>query len=147
LAAEYIAAINQMKVGQFIDDPRQSYVNRPLSPSSKFAHIQALRCFFSDLMTWEWMTVRFDPRRTFQCPRSVAALCSPKPRIIAEDIWAKLLWAGLNLNQEDIPRSRGQNTTRHPGTASGAFAGMVVCGIEKRRNPALEIAKNLVKIV
>jgi hypothetical protein len=60
------------------------------------------------------MTVRFDPRRTFQCARSVTALCSPKPRIIAEDIWAKLLWAGLNLNQEDIPRSRGQNTTRHP---------------------------------
>lgn len=114
LAAEYIAAINHMKVGQFIDDPRQSYVNRPLSPSTKFAHIQALRCFFSDLMTWEWMTPRFDPRRTFQCPRAVAALRSPKPRIIAEDIWAKLLWAGLNLNQEDIPRSRNQNTTRHP---------------------------------
>lgn len=114
LAAEYISAINQMKVGQFIDDPRQSCANRPLSPSSKFAHVQALRCFFSDLMTWEWMTPRFDPRRTFQCPRAIAALRSPNPRVIAEDIWAKLLWAGLNLAQEDIPRSPGQNTTRHP---------------------------------
>lgn len=32
LAAEYIAAVNQIHVGQFIDDPRQTYVNRPLSP-------------------------------------------------------------------------------------------------------------------
>jgi hypothetical protein len=98
-----------MKVGQFIDDPRQSYVNRPLAPSSKFAHIQAMRCFFLDLMTWEWMTLRFDPRRTFQCPRTVAALRSPKPRIIAEDVWAKLLWAGLNLKQEDLPYSSGES--------------------------------------
>jgi hypothetical protein len=118
LAAEYIATINQMKVGQFVDDHRQPYANRPISPSSKFAHIQALRCFFSDLMTWEWMTPRFDPRRTFQCPRSIAALRSPNPRVIAEDIWAKLLWAGLNLKHEDIPLSRGESwthrTPRHP---------------------------------
>ncbi len=49
LAAEYIATISQMKVGQFIDDPRQALVNRPLSASSKVAHIQALRCFFSEM--------------------------------------------------------------------------------------------------
>ena len=60
------------------------------------------------------MTSRFDPRRTFQCPRAIAALRTPKPRIIAEDIWAKLLWAGMNLSYEDMPRSLGQKTRRHP---------------------------------
>lgn len=114
LAAEYIATVSRMKVGQFIDDPRQTATNRPLSPSSKFAHIQALRCFFSDAMTWDWMTPQFDPRRTFQCPRSISALRVAKPRIIAEDIWAKLLWAGLNLTYEDMPQSRRQVTKRHP---------------------------------
>jgi integrase len=114
LAAEYIATISQMKVGQFIDDPRQSYMNRPLSASSKVAHILALRCFFSDLMTWEWMTPQFDPRRAFQCPRTISALRTPNPRIIAEDIWAKLLWAGLNLIYEDLPQPKGQNTKRYP---------------------------------
>lgn len=114
LAAEYIGTISRMTAGQFIDDPRQSLVNRPLSPSSKVAHIHALRCFFSDAMTWEWMILRFDPRRAFQCPRTIAALRTPKPRIIAEDIWAKLLWAGLNLNYDDMPQSRGHNTKRHP---------------------------------
>jgi integrase len=114
LAAEYIATISQMKAGQFIDDPRQSFINRPLSASSKVSHIQALRGFFSDLMTWEWMTPRFDPRRTFQCPRAISALRAPKPRIIAEDIWAKLLWAGLNLTYEDMPQPKDQKTKRHP---------------------------------
>ena len=79
LAVEFIAMVSQMKVGQFIDNPRQSIMDRPLSPSSKVAHIQALRCFFSDLMTWEWMTPRFDPRRTFQCPRAISALRTPNP--------------------------------------------------------------------
>jgi integrase len=26
----------------------------------------------------------------------------PKPRVIADDLWAKLLWAGLNLTPEDV---------------------------------------------
>jgi integrase len=38
----------------------------------------------------------------------VATTRSPHPRIIAEDVWAKLLWAGLNLEIEDLPRSKNQ---------------------------------------
>lgn len=50
-------------------------------------------------------------------PFSVPAqsqLCERPIRIIAEDIWAKLLWAGLNLTYEDMPQPKGQNTKRHP---------------------------------
>jgi len=65
-------------------------------------------------MAWEWMTPQFDPRRAFQCPRAISALRTPKPRIIAEDIWAKLLWTGLNLTYDDLPQAKGQNTKRHP---------------------------------
>jgi len=28
-------------------------------------------------------------------PRSVAALIGTNPRVIADEVWAKLLWAGL----------------------------------------------------
>ena len=35
-------------------------------------------------------------------PRSVRALVGPKPRVIADDVWAKILWAGLNLIVDDL---------------------------------------------
>jgi integrase len=109
LAAEYVATICHLRAGQFIDDPRASYLDRPLSPSGKMAHIHALRCFFGDLMCWELIPSRFDPRRTFGTPRELKGLLSPRPRIIAEDVWAKLLWAGLNLQLLDLPGKARRN--------------------------------------
>jgi hypothetical protein len=49
---------------------------------------------------------RFDPKQAFRYPRSLALMRTPNPRIIAEDVWAKLLWAGLNLELSDLPRSK-----------------------------------------
>src|ERR1700716_2216575 len=36
-------------------------------------------------------------------PRSIAALIGTNPRVIADELWAKLLWAGLNLEHDDLP--------------------------------------------
>ena len=36
-------------------------------------------------------------------PRSIAALIGTNPRVIADEVWAKLLWAGLNLDPADLP--------------------------------------------
>jgi hypothetical protein len=33
------------------------------------------------------------------------SLIGPDPRVIADDIWAKLLWAGLNIGEEDFART------------------------------------------
>jgi hypothetical protein len=52
---------------------------------------------------WEWIPRRFDPARALAIPRSVAALIGTDPRVIADDVWAKLLWAGLNLQPADLP--------------------------------------------
>jgi len=106
LAAEYVAAAGQFRAGQFVDDRRTVYPDKLLSASSRFAHISSLRCFFTDLLLWELIPYRFDPRQTFRYPRSLALLRTPNPRIIAEDVWAKLLWAGLNLELSDLPRSK-----------------------------------------
>jgi integrase len=38
-------------------------------------------------------------------PRSVSALTGLNPRVLADDIWAKLLWAGLQLEETDLPNS------------------------------------------
>ena len=61
------------------------------------------RAFFRDLQEWEWIPRRFDPARALSTPRSLRALIGPDPRVIADDIWAKLLWAGLNLEAADLP--------------------------------------------
>ncbi len=79
----------------------------PLSPRSKAQLIGSLRTFFVDLQEWEWIERRFDPRRALALPRSIKVLIGPDPRVIADDIWAKLMWAGLNLGVEDLPVHRG----------------------------------------
>ena len=46
-----------------------------------------------------------------------SALIGPNPRVIADDVWAKLLWAGLNLEHSDVytnPVGR-----KHPSNCSG----------------------------
>ena len=97
LAAEHVAASGSFRVGELVDDKRTSYPDRLLSVTSRLGHIRALRCFLTDLLLWELVPYRFDPKQTFRFPRSLALLRSPNPRVIAEDVWAKLLWAGLNL--------------------------------------------------
>jgi hypothetical protein len=44
---------------------------------------------------------RFDAYTVFRAPRSLRALVGRDPRILSEDIWAKLIWAGLNITADD----------------------------------------------
>ena len=70
----------------------------------------ATRTFFRDCQEWEWFPRRFDPSRALALPRSVDALIGTDPRVIADDIWAKLLHAGLNIEAADLP-----------GTSAGSY--------------------------
>src|SRR6185369_5252762 len=65
--------------------------------------LTATRAFFRDCQEWEWIGRRFDPNRALALPRSIAALIGTNPRVIADEVWAKLLWAGLNLAPADLP--------------------------------------------
>ena len=107
LAAAWIAAVDQMRVGDFSYAPNtrafRARRDGPLAPRTKAQQISYLGTFFFDLQEWEWIERRFDPRRAFALPRSVQALIGPDPRVIADDAWAKLLWAGLNLSSTDLP--------------------------------------------
>ena len=67
------------------------------------AHLDGDPTFFRDCQEWEWFPRRFDPSRALAVPRSIAPLIATDPRVIADDLWAKLLWAGLNLEAEDLP--------------------------------------------
>ena len=104
---EALAMIQHLKVGQYVSsaahlDPAR--VGEPMRPHSKKSILSALSLFFRDCQTWEWIPLRFEPARSFSVPRSLSRLIGPSPRIIADDVWAKLLWAGLNLTESDIPQ-------------------------------------------
>jgi integrase len=103
--AAWIAALDRMKVGDYVQRTvgLKDRIGKPLEAPSKQGQIAALRRFFTDCQEWEWLPRRFDPLRALATPPSIAALLGPNPRVIAEEIWAKLLWAGLNVRTEDLP--------------------------------------------
>jgi integrase len=103
--AAWVAAVDRMAVGDYVQrrDHIHARTGTPISPRTKAHNLMATRTFFRDLQEWEWIGRRFDPTRTLAVPRSVAVLIGTNPRIIADDVWAKLLWAGLNLEPDDLP--------------------------------------------
>lgn len=104
LCAEYVAAVTRMRVGELsvrtIALPRAGQL---LSARVMSTELSALRAFFWDCQEWDWIPRHFDPSRSLALPRSIKALIGPKPRVIADGVWARLLWAGLHLEQGDLP--------------------------------------------
>jgi integrase len=103
--AAWVAAVDRMSVGDYVQrrDALAKRAVTPISPRTKAHILMATRMFFRDCQEWEWFPRRFDPSRALAVPRSVASLIGTDPRVIADDMWAKLLWAGLNLGVEDLP--------------------------------------------
>ena len=115
----WIAAVDRMRVGDHIQsdtwrDSRSDRLGKPLSPKTKRTYIRIARTFFRDLQDWDWFPRRFDPPRRWQHRAASEPYTGPDPRVIADDVWAKLLWAGLNLDADDLP---GADRRRPPGRA------------------------------
>lgn len=106
LAAEWVAVVCRMTIGEWtqVDGRFQKNRGKPLSAKAKAHLLSSLSTFFRDIQEWGWIPRRFDPRRSLAAPRSLRALIGPKPRVIEDDVWAKLLWAGINLQQSDLTK-------------------------------------------
>jgi hypothetical protein len=106
LAAEWVAVVCRITVGEWtqVDERFQKNRGKLLSAKARAHQLSSLSAFFRDIQEWEWIPRRFDPRRSLAAPRSLRALIGPKPRVIDDDVWAKLLWAGLNLQQSDLTK-------------------------------------------
>lgn len=115
VAAEYVAATTHAVNGQWAGANRnRTRDGQALSPGGKENRIGAVRGFFNDLIDWEWITPRFNPRQVLTLPTSVRAQLGPNPRIIEDAAWAKLMAAGLTLTADDL---------RPHGTPRGIAAG------------------------
>jgi len=116
VAAEAVAAIDRMQIGEYVaqNPVALASAGTVLSPRSKAAGLHALSLAFRDAQDWEWMPRRFNPARAFAVPHSISALIAPSPRTIADDTWAKLMWAGLNLSREDMRSGLASTPTGRP---------------------------------
>jgi integrase len=104
LCAAWVAAVDRMRIGDYLqcDVSLQERRGEPLMPRTKNGLLAGARQLFRDCQEWGWIPRRFDPARTLATPRSIRALIGPDPRVIDDDVWAKLLWAGLNLEHSDV---------------------------------------------
>jgi len=106
--ASWVAAVDRMSIGDHVERVTARASGGPLKPKSKAGYLRMTRTFFRDLQEWEWIPRRFDPRTALATPRSIKALTGPDPRVIADEVWAKLLWAGLNLEMQDLNTTIGR---------------------------------------
>ena len=130
LAGEFIAAVNDMKIGEWSDADQRSRmpperVGLPLHPRTKDRVLEAMRTFLRDCQEWGWIPVRLNPHRALQTPDSIRKLIGPDPRVIEKEIWAKILWAAMNLEAQDLP-VLGGTATAYPLEMVRAIA-MVWC--------------------
>jgi integrase len=103
-AARCVAEICCMRVGEWTNQVQvQTKPEKRLTPRAVNGHLYAVRAFFRDCQEWEWIPARFDPIRYLRTPNSVRRLIGPDPRIVDDGNWAKLVWAGLNLAEPDLP--------------------------------------------
>jgi integrase len=113
LAAEFVAAVNDMKVGEWSDVSQRNHlvaerIGQPLRPRAKNSLLRSMRVLLRDCQEWGWISVQITPHRAVRTPRSIQNLIGPDPRVVDKEAWAKLLWAAMNLKEEDLPKTGGQ---------------------------------------
>ena len=106
VAAEAVVMCLNLKNCEWAHSTTKSWFHsagKPMLARSKASVLSSLRTFFRDLQYWETIPRSFDPHVAFRLPRSLRALIGTDPRVIADDVWAKLIWAGLNIAAKDLP--------------------------------------------
>ncbi len=106
VCAAYLAAVNKLNIGDWAGSTFDYRLlptrGKPLTAQSKVAVYQAMRRFLADVQSWEWTTLRCNPRYHLATPRTVLNLLEVNPRNIDDAVWLKLTWASLNLQMSDL---------------------------------------------
>ena len=110
LAAEYVAAVEQMQTGDFgsaeyRNKKMKGITPHPLAAATKEHLIVAVRVFFTDIYDEPHnVPRRFDPGRALRTPSTISRQLGPNPRDLNPVVWAKIVHAALTLTEEDLPR-------------------------------------------
>ncbi|MDT8306618.1 MAG: site-specific integrase [Anaerolineae bacterium] len=130
LALDFVAAVCQWRGGDWALQPLVVGQGKPLSASTKIALIAETRAFFMDCQQWEWLPRRFDPLLCLRPPRSLKGQVQPRPehKVIDAPVWARLIWAGLQLNEEDVAIYRSVLSFPYEMVKAMAFT-WLFCGL------------------
>src|SRR5260370_22072968 len=99
-----------MKLGEWsqINSMPEERRGQLLRQNTKKHLLTTLRTFLRDCQEWQWIPVRLNPHRALRTPAAIRNQIGPNPRVIDKDQWAKLLWAAMNLQPEDLPAVKGR---------------------------------------
>lgn len=105
--ASFIAAVGRMNVdelqlGTERGTRKSARSGEPMMPHSRAHFIYSLRRFMIDYENWGWGRLRFSPSRHLSTPDTPLFRRGVNPRVIDDPVWLKLIWASLNLRQEDL---------------------------------------------
>jgi len=105
--ASFIAAVGRMNVddlqlGTERGIRKSVRSGEPMMPHSRANFIYSLRRFMIDYENWGWGRLRFSPARHLSTPDTPLFRRGVNPRVIDDPVWLKLIWASLNLRQEDL---------------------------------------------
>lgn len=105
--ASFIAAVGRMNVddlqlGTERGTRKSVRSGEPMMPHSRAHFIYSLRRFMIDYESWGWGRLRFSPARHLSTPDTPLFRRGVNPRVIDDPVWLKLIWASLNLRQEDL---------------------------------------------
>lgn len=120
LAAEFVAAVMEMKVGQWAAPSariqnRIKHLGQPLRPAGRYQMLASMRALLRDCQEWNWIPVTFNATRALRTPPSLRRLIGPAPRVIDKMLWAKLIWAVMNLEEKDLPTiGHAHETPKYP---------------------------------
>ncbi|HVK24775.1 MAG TPA: hypothetical protein VM677_25730 [Actinokineospora sp.] len=99
-----MTALDRMNVGDHAQRTAglNDRIGQPLEASTNHVQLSAIRRFFADCQEWELLPRRFDPQNARWQPRAVSPRWLPNQRVTSDELWAKLLWAGLNLDGDNL---------------------------------------------
>jgi len=126
LAAHFLRCVMDWTTEQYLPADRvspnmagvanPSRRGKPLATHTRIGLISGLRNLFRDLRRWKLIgPLEIDPRQDLATPKALLRLRSPNPRDIRQAVWMKLVWASLNLADEDCPQPAGTQARFQPG--------------------------------
>ncbi|MGK3131365.1 tyrosine-type recombinase/integrase [Pantoea sp. C8B4] len=107
ICASFIAAVGRLNVDELQLGTERGVrksvrSGEPMMPHSRAGIIYALRRFMIDYENWGWGRLHFSPARHLSTPDTALFRRGVNPWVIDDPVWLKLIWASLNLRQEDL---------------------------------------------
>lgn len=105
IAAGWVSAVNRSVIGQWgniLNNLKPELIGKPLQASTKACVLTSTRDFFRTLKRARLVSLpHLEIDEDFATPAAITRLIGPKPRDITQAAWMKLVWASLNLSDED----------------------------------------------